>query len=179
MVPSRMCSVLHRHQAPAPIDKNDDVKMSALPRSIDTTVHTSADYYDDDDQDEEDIIQGQLQNCLVLLGGDFRMPLHKKISSHLKILQSWADTAVVKTTKKSKPATATETLTFARTQNVSIDIDHVILKCCLSKEREAEILRLANDDIPEVMRVCRANAIPRSDDSVASLETFLPEYDLA
>ncbi len=60
---------------------------------------------------------------------------------------------------------------------VKINVELVLSKCYPENlhrdEAEIKKLRELTEDIPEVMRVCRGNAVVF--DSVRSLETFLPE----
>ena len=140
------------------------------------SIDSSASYYDEDFHEQTD--NSKVLKCL-LVDYSFCTGLP---SLRNGILSSIYDRLLL---KRARPCSFENKMTTksvikhrqpaTKQIRAKIDIDRVIQKCCYSIDEEFEKLRKANMDIPEIMRVCRSNAIPPSDASVTSLETFLPE----
>ena len=160
----------------------DDTKLQDV--NIDNTAHTwntqctvdsSASYYDEDFHDRDN---SKVLNCLLVdysctgspsLRNSILLSIHDRLLKRARPCFPFEDKTTTTTTIKQPRQLATKQI------RVKIDIDRVIHKCCYSIDGGLEKLKKANMDIPEIMRVCRSNAMLPSDDSVTSLETFLPE----
>ena len=142
------------------------------------SIDSSASYYDEDFHEQTD--NSKVLNCL-LVDYSFCTGLP---SLRNGILSSIYDRLLL---KRARPCSFENKMTTKSaikhrqpaTKQIwaNIDFDRVIQKCCYSIDEEFEKLKKANMDIPEIMRVCRSNAILPSDDSVTSLDFFFARND--